>query len=263
MDNLTTSPIEIPKQTGGATAYWIGENDTITDSDLTFGMIKLTPRAVAAMMKFSNRVLRMSNPSIEAIARRDMAQVLALAIDLAAYIGDGQANEPLGIVNTAGINTLALGTNGDTPNFDTLMNIAYEVEVDHALYGSLGFVFHPAIRKILSQLKVAQYSGDTSGEYVIMPMDAAQLQSYIGYKYTTTTQIPINLTKGGSTDCTHIIFGNWQEMIIAGWAGLEIMASQETSTAFEKNQTWVRIIQEVDFAVRQPTAFCVCSDART
>jgi len=42
---------------------------------------------------------------------------------------------------------------------------------------------------------------------------------------------------------------------------LEIMASRETSDAFAKNQTWVRIIQDVDVAVRHPESFCLINDA--
>jgi HK97 family phage major capsid protein len=262
LSGLTGSPVEIPKQTGGATAYWVGENAAITASDLTVGQIKMTPKAVAAMVKLSNRLIRMSNPSAEAMVRRDIVREIALAIDLAALRGTGSNNQPLGIANTASINTKALGTNGAVPDFDTLLDMEYELEVDNALRGSLGFIWHPAIRRALIKLKVAQYSGDTAGQYIVQPVSENQLTSWIGYPYRTSTQIPVTLTKGTASNCTEIYFGNWEEFIIGQWAGLEIMASQETSDAFEKNQTWVRIIQEVDMAVRHPESFCVCSDAK-
>jgi HK97 family phage major capsid protein len=263
MDGLSGSPIEIPKQTGGATAYWVAENAAITASDAAVGQIQMTPKAVAAMVKLSNRLIRMSNPSAEQMVRNDIAQVIALEVDRAAMFGTGALGEPIGIINTASINTVALGTSGGTPTFDALMNIAYEVEIDNALQGKLGFVFHPAIRKLLAQQKVAQYSGQTDGSYIVQPMDAAQLANYIGYPYLTTTAIPTSLSKGTATNLSYIIFGNWSELIVGQWAGMEIMASSETSDAFEKNQTWIRVIQEVDVAVRHPVSFCVCSDAKT
>jgi len=41
---------------------------------------------------------------------------------------------------------------------------------------------------------------------------------------------------------------------------MEILASQEAGTAFATDQTWVRIISEIDIAVRHPESFCLCSD---
>jgi len=41
------------------------------------------------------------------------------------------------------------------------------------------------------------------------------------------------------------------------------MASQETSDAFEKVQTWIRKIQEMDIAVRHVESFCLINDAKS
>ena len=90
LDNLTGSPVEIPKQTGGATAYWPGENAAITGSDLTLDQLSLSPKAVGCLVKLSNRLIQLSNPS-EVMVRRDIATALALAIDLKALREMGQA----------------------------------------------------------------------------------------------------------------------------------------------------------------------------
>lgn len=263
LDNLVGFPIEMPKQTGGATAYWVGENAAITESEQTLGQIALTPKAVAALVKLSNRLLKNSNPSVEAMIRSDIATVLALKVDLAALRGSGANTEPIGIANTPSINTVTLGTNGAVPTFDDLYNMQYELQLDNAYRGNLAFAFHPAIRKVLLQTKIAQFSGDTAGDYIIQPMVSdSQLVSWLGHPYKMTTQIPIDGTKGTAKNCTEIYFGNWKEMLIGSWGGLEIMASKETSDAFEKNQTWIRIIQEVDIAVRHPESFCLISDAK-
>jgi HK97 family phage major capsid protein len=97
LGNLTGSPVEFPRQEGGATAYWVGENEDITESNQTLGQIALTPKACSALVKLSNRLLSMSNPDAEAMVRRDIAQVIALKIDLAALAGVGTATEPRGI----------------------------------------------------------------------------------------------------------------------------------------------------------------------
>ena len=262
LSNLSGVPVEIPKQVGGATAYWVEENASITESDLSAGQLALTPKAVAAMVKMSNRLLRLSNPSVEAMVRSDIARVIALASDLAALRGSGVAGQPIGIANTANINTVAIGTDGGAPTFDHLYDMQYELQKDNAYRGNLGYIFHPATRRRLVKTKVAQFSTDTSGEYIVQPMVSEQaLVSWMGHPYKMTTQIPINLTKGSAVNCTEIYFANWSELIIGQWGGLEIMASRETSDAFAKNQTWVRIIQDIDIAVRHPESFCLINDA--
>ena len=101
LTNLDGSPVELPKQTGGATAFWVSEAGTITSSDLTLGQVVMQPRSLAALTKLSNRLLRLSSPGIEGIVRDDFARVMALALDLAALRGDGANGQPLGVAETA------------------------------------------------------------------------------------------------------------------------------------------------------------------
>ncbi|MFX0201282.1 MAG: phage major capsid protein [Candidatus Hodarchaeota archaeon] len=63
--------------------------------------------------------------------------------------------------------------------------------------------------------------------------------------------------KGTSEDCSEVYFGNWEGLLIGQWGGIEILASQETSNAFQKNQTWIRVIQEVDCGLRHEESFCL------
>ena len=262
LPDLTGSPVEIPKQTGGATAYWVGENEALTASDPTLGQLQLTPKSVGCLVKISNRLLRLSNPSAEQMVRADIAQVVSLAIDLAALRGSGSGGQPIGIANTTGINTIDWKSGGSpqSPNFDLFYEMEYELALNNALRGKLGFVFHPCVKRTISKLKVAQYSDDTGGEYVIRPMDVNALTSYIGYPFATTTQIPINL--GTGEDETEVYFGNWQELIVAQWAGIEILPSKEAGDAFAKNQTWIRIITDVDIGLRHAESFCLATGVK-
>ena len=260
---LQGSPVYIPRQSAGSTGYWVGENVAITGSDLTLEQISLTPKKVGALVKLSNTLLKLSNPSAEALVRSDIATAIALQIDLKAFRGTGASNQPTGIANTASINTVAIGTNGGDLSWDNLIDMEYALAEDNALRGKLGFAFHPAIRRKLLKTKVAQYSGDTGGNYYVSPpITETTFQAWLGYPYKMTTQIPINLTKGSGTALTEVYYGNWADLLIGQWGGMEIMASQETSDSFEKDQTWVRILQEVDLAVRHPESFCLVSDAK-
>ena len=46
IDGLTGAPVTFTRQTGGATAYWVGENKEITDSALSVGELKMIPKKV-------------------------------------------------------------------------------------------------------------------------------------------------------------------------------------------------------------------------
>ena len=265
LSGLVGSPVEIPKQTGGATAYWVGENAPITESQQTFGQLDLTPKQVAAMVKMSSRFMNLSDPSGEAMVRRDLAQVIALAIDLAALRGTGSSTQPLGIVNTPGISEVEIDTNGGVFDWDIASQMEGKLEDANALRGRLGYITHPKIKRLLKRIRIAQYSAQTDGEYIFNPiMSDAQLDAQLGTPIRATTQLPTNLEKAGSgAVCSEVIFGNWQELIIGQWGGLEFMASSETSDAFAKNQTWIRVIQEVDVAIRHAESFCLVNDALT
>lgn len=262
LDGLTASPVEIPRQSSASTAYWVGENVSITESMIGDERLSLTPKSVAALVKTSMRLVKLSSPAVETLIRNDIAKQIALAIDLAALRGSGTESTPRGIKNTTGVSTVAIGANGGDFTHAIAQNMITEVEASDALEGNPGFVFHSRIKNKLKKERIAQFSGDTGGAYVILPMTDQMLADSIGYKYGTSNQIPTNLVKGTSTDCSEVYFGNWADLIIGQWGGLELMASKEASTAFERNQLWIRAIQEVDIALRHPKSFCVCSDAR-
>ncbi len=264
ISGLTGAPVTFVKQTGGATAYWVGEGTAPTQSDISTGLLKMTPKKIMALTYINNELIRMSNPGAEGLVRQDLAIVLGLAIDLAILRGSGSENQPLGIANTTGINTVTLGTNdGSTPDWvNPWPDMEYELAVDHALRGRLGYVFHPAIKRVLKKLRNPYYSGDTGGEYPLLPLSDSQIEGAIGYPFATTTQLPVNLVTGGSSNCTEIFFGNWLEVLIGEWLGFEIMTSNVAGTAFATDQTWIRIISQMDSALRHAESMCLCNSAK-
>ena len=107
--------IAIPRQTGGATAYWVSESGSPTESAQAFDQVTLTPKTVGAFVDFSRKLMLQSSIDIESFIRGDLASVLGLEIDRVAINGSGTAPEPRGILNTSGIGSVAGGTNGLAP----------------------------------------------------------------------------------------------------------------------------------------------------
>ena len=101
--------ISIPKYATGTTAGWVSEGGALTGSDMTFDPVTLTPKHAGGITEMSRQLILQSSPDIEQLIRDDLAAVLAQAID-SALIKGGGANEPTGVLSTAGIQTANLAT---------------------------------------------------------------------------------------------------------------------------------------------------------
>lgn len=269
--DLTGSPVYFPKQSTSTTAYWIGENSSITESNITDAQLSMTPKECAALVKTSNKLLMLagSNPQVAAMIENDMLRQIALAIDLKGMFGDGSSNTPTGVINCgAGLNTVALGTDGAFLDFDSMVDMQTAIEEANAMANKMAYIMHPRVKNKLKKIRTPEFSGDTGGEYVFNPiMSDAKLSEVVGYPILSTTQVPKNLTKGAGTALSYVLFGNFEDLIIAQWGGMELassnVAGDNNGGAFSSNQTWFRAIQSVDFGVRHNQSFCLISDAKT
>ena len=250
LTGLVGSPVDIPKQTGASTAYWGSENVAITASEVTLGNVSMVPHPLTGLVKMSNQLLQLSNPSVDMMVQRDMAKQLGLALDLAILKGSGADKEPLGISATPGINTYSMNA---TVTLALMDDMTYEQDKDDTLTDNSVFVMHTREWNTIRGLLIAAgITFNSWGKGV-----SKELQ---GYRVMTTNQLAI--TNGGGSDEGDIIFGNFEDVIVGQWGALEFKASQDAGDAFAKNQTWIRAIQLVDVAVRQPTSFCYTVDAR-
>lgn len=264
MEGLTGSPVLIPKQLTSASVYWIGQNTTITPSDPSFGQIQMTPKTLAIRAQYSNLLGMLSNPAMETLVRNDFAKVAASELDRVLLRGSGAANQPLGLNGVAGLGSYAIGANGGSLSVDDLYGLAGVVEDANGLDGKLALITNPKALRKLKKQRIGQYSGDTGGTYIVAPLltDEA-LSKAIGLTCLTTTQLPVNLTKGSSTDCTEVYFGNWSELLVGMFGQVELLATNIGGNAWAQNAIEVRLIQNVDVQVRHGQSFVLCNDART
>ena len=265
--------LDVTSLSSGATAYYVAENAQIPVSEQTFAQVALLrPRELAALVPISNRLLRdADNPAADEIIRTDLAEVLALRADLAFLRGTGAAGEPLGIRNTTGLTPAPdLGANGRAPTYDDLMDTVAALRTANAPFERPGWVFHPRVLNTLEKLK------DGQGQYL---KDAGLLEydqaggggRLLGFPFRTTTQIPVNLPRGTSTDTTDVFFSSdWQECWVGEEDTLRIETSAEGSywagtewvSAFQSRQTLFRATTAHDIGLRRPQLFTVLQGVR-
>lgn len=247
--------VAIPRQTGGATAYWLAESGAPTESAQAFDQVTLSPKTVGAFSDYSRQLLLQSSLDVEGFVRMDLARTLALAIDLAGIAGSGAANQPRGIINTVGIGSVAGGTNGLAPAYSHIVDLETAVANPNAAIGNLSYLTNTKVRGKLK--KTEMFTGPNG-----LPVWERGAQPLNGYNAAVSNQVPSNLTKGTSIGvCSAIIFGNFADLLIGLWGGLDILADPYTGGTAGT----VRIVglQSVDVAARHPESFSAMLDALT
>ena len=257
----TGVPCTIPKLTTAATGYWVSENSTITSSDLGFEQINMTPKTVAGRVVLSNLLLETSQPTADQIIEEDLAQQLGLAVDLGVLNGSsgGGAGEPVGIMQTSGVGTVVSASDADTPpTVAEMMEFISDLDAANALRGRLGWCVHPLM---MSQIR--QMTEDTSSAYV--PLTRLNTgdgfaTTLFGYPFRTSTQMTAPTTGSGNCERS-MLFGNWDDVMIARWGGMRLLASDTSDDAFSKDQTHIRATMRVDVALRHPESFTYSVDS--
>lgn len=247
--------IAIPRQTGGATAYWVAESGAPTESQAAFDQVPMSPKTVGAFSDISRKLLLQSSIGIEQFVRSDLARVLGLEIDRVGVNGSGASNQPTGILNTSGIGSVAGGTNGLAPTWDHIVDLETAVAVANADIASLGYLTNAKVR---GKLKKTFVDGPGSGERV-WQRGADPLN---GYMAAVSNQVPSNLTKGTSTGvCSAILFGNFSDLIMGFWGVLDLMVDPYSNST--SGTVRVVALQDVDVAARHAESFAAMKDALT
>ena len=250
--------IAIPKQTGGATAYWVAESGAPTESQQTFGQLALTPKTVGAYTDLSRKLLLQSSIDIENLVRTDLATVLAIAIDLASLHGSGAGNQPTGIASTTSIGSVAGGTNGLAPAWSHIVSLETEIAQDNADVGNLAYITNAKVR---GKLKTV-YTNATYGEIPVWQTGSGGVGSLNGYPAYVTNQVSSTLTKGSASGtCSAIFYGNWADLIIGMWGGVDILADPYTNST--SGTVRVVALSDVDLGVRHAESFAAMLDALT
>ncbi len=234
--------IAIPRITGGATAYWLPETGTVTASTQSFGQLGLVPRRLVADTAYSKELMMQTSLDIESFVREDLMRVLGLAKDLAAINGAGSDGEPLGIMNVTGIGSVTFGA---APTWAKVVEFETDVANANADLGPMAYLTTPNVRgswkttpKVTAQPVYLWQDGATPGSGVVN-----------GYRAEATKQVPSD----------KVIFGNWNDLILADWAGVDVVV--DPYSLKKSGQIEITITIHSDSGVRHAASFSVSSDA--
>jgi len=227
--------VSIPRQTVAGTAVWLAnEASTITENQQTFVQVALTPKSVGAYTEISRQLLLQSSPGAEGIVTSDLAQVVAIAVDLAALEGSGAGGQPTGISITAGIGAVT----GTTLSAAGILEFQSDVAAGNVMPMSFGYVTTPAVAALL----MVRPELPTTGTTRLWTGNLWDGQLF-GFPSMATNQV---------TAAT-MIAGDWSKLVVAEWGTLSVEVNPYAN--FQAGIVGVRAIYSVDIGVRVPVAF--------
>jgi len=248
-----SSNIDFPRNDADASAVWAGEVTTSTETSPTFDRIQMAPERLTAFTDVSKQVALQSTIDMENFVRGRLNFANNKALDLAALNGSGSSNQPTGILNYSGVNDITIATDGGALDWALVVQFETETATDNADMGRLGYLFTPGVAGLLKTTK-----RDVAGNGFIWegPNGNGNVN---GYRALTTTQLPSTLSKGSSSGILHAaIFGNWAELIIGQWGGVDVLFNPYT----KGKEAMIEIILNSwwDIEIRHAASFCICNE---
>ena len=239
-----TGNVDIPKKTGNTTAYWVGEDVAVSETNIALGQISMTPKSLGGYVDITRRLMQQSSMDVEALVRADLAESIALAIDSSGIYGTGGSSALLGIKNITGVGTETLTSVADTNkaiggvtyyfgNFSDYVNMETTVSVANLDVNSMFYVGNAHVRGALKQTL-----RNTNSEMFIWDNNEVN-----GYGGRVSNQLI------GS----NVLFGDFSQAIFGFWSGVDITVDPYTNST--KGTTRIVAFQDVDFGVRNPGAF--------
>lgn len=249
--------VSLVRETAGATGYWVAEGAAPTESAPTMDRLTLAAKTVAGYIDLTRQMMVQSPMSVEDYARRTLATKIGLAIDLAVFHGSGVASQPLGIINTTGVGVVGPDTHGAALSLANVVDLETEVSQDNALLGDLGYATN---NKVVGKGKKT-FTNTTYGSERIITMRADGTPEVNGYPIHMSNQIKSDLTQGSGTALSALFFGNFRDIAIALWSGVDILVDpfSQSSTGI----TRVTGFQDADLGLMHTSSWAVKKDIIT
>jgi len=225
-------PVAIPKQTGGATAYWVAEKGEPTESNPTVGQVNLNAKTLGAFTEFSRRLILQSSIDVESMVRRELATVMALEIDRAALYGTGTSSQPKGLKFVTGINTVDFAANA--PTYAEVVAMETAINADNADIGAMSYLTNSFFFDGTATTEKAS----STAQFILEPGGTVN-----GYNVVRSNQVESN----------DVFFGVWNQILMGMWGALDL---QVNPYALDKSGgVRVTAFQDVDVAVRYAECF--------
>lgn len=197
--------VSIPTYSG-ANVGWGAETAAASDGAGTFGEVELSPKRLTAYIDISKQFLIQDSASAEALIRKDIVDAISNKLE-STILGNvaGSATQPAGLLN---------GVTADTSDvtFADILNMEKTLEKKN-VYGDIKFIVSPDAKYILRNTAV----GGTKSDFKMIMSDG----EIDGIPTLCTNAVA---SKG-------IILGNFNDLVIGQWGGIDLTVDPYTQAA--------------------------------
>jgi HK97 family phage major capsid protein len=219
-------------------------------------MVSFSPKRLPGHIYISDQLLAQTGNVIEQVVRRNLIEQLSSQVEYFAIHGTG-TTMPKGILATTGIGNVAAGTNGAVPTWTHVVAVASKVSQQNAARGTLHYLTNAWVE---GQLKSTAKVASSDSRMILDDINGGLLN---GYKPLFSNNVSHILTKGSSgAVCSPLIFGQFVDLVMAFWSGIEIDLIRDVTTAIAGKRALVFNLYH-DANVVRPVSFSACKDLLT
>jgi len=234
---------------GDVTAGFLAEGAQGSISKATVAKATMTPHRAFVAMAFSRDLTRQTSVDVERMLIEKISFAHAQLIDNAAINGTGSNSQPTGILNNANVGSVAgSGANGTALNWANLVKLETTVNAANGNRGKLAYLTNA---KVVGAMKTTERATNTAR--FLIENGVAN-----GYPVEMSNLVPSNLTKGTGTGLSAAIFGNWEDLFVGQWGGLDIVVDPYSLAEYGD----IRLVLNAynDVLVAEPASFAAIKD---
>jgi len=219
--------VSIPVYTNSS-VNWKGETTIATDGAGSFSEVTLSPKRLTGFIDISKQFLLQDSISANAMLQADLLAAISSKLEYTILqAASGNTDQPAGLFYGASY------TSTGATSFAKVVALESAVNTSNALMGNLSYVTTPALKGTMK----------TTAKATNAAVFVQEAESVNGYPVLVSS----NVASG------KMIFGNWADLIVGQWAGLDITVDPYSQAVYGK----VRLVVNAyfDAKVRRATSF--------
>ena len=222
--------------TSGLNAGYVDINGEIPSATMDFTLKTMTPKKYGCFVDVSYQSLLQDDPSAEAVIMEDIGKALAQTADYAFFNGLSGSNQPVGLLNTVGVNTVTLS---GAPTLSTALAFEKKIRESCDYSGDLKWVFGT---DAYYKWAATPYSAQEQNKMLL----DTDTRKCIGYDAFIDHNIPASA----------VILGNFGEALEANFDGISIRVVTEDKDLSRKQAIEIQAFAANDYVFRRPKSFC-------
>jgi HK97 family phage major capsid protein len=230
------------------TTYMVSEAGAPSDGTPSIGGPSLAIHTCAARGTINRQTLYSTSLDLQSWMVRSISEAAARKVQQQAIAGTGTSGDVKGVLSYTsgdGVYVATPATNGTTLDRGKVLELTKPVANANAGEG-----------KFLTNSYVSGKLESTPAEsgyptYLCDPVAG----TICGRPYLTTDHVPSNLTRGTGTNLSALIYGDWTQLVIGMFSGLDLTIGEVN----DNGQIPFRAFVDFDAAILQPSAVAYAS----